>query len=607
MTVSDPSPKAPDRRRPSVALTLAAVVVLIVLAALVWLAGSLVHDRVLAGLRQRAEASTALHVAVLRSELDKQRALPLVLADDAELKAALAANDSARFAVLNRKLEMLCGEARAAVVYLLDNHGRAVSASNWRLPTSFVGSEYQFRPYYSEAMNDGAAEYFALGTVSDRPGLFLSRRVEGANGPLGVVVVKVELDALEQAWRQLGDPAFVVDPRGVVLITSAPDWRFRTIAPLDPRTVDALHASRQFGDASFATLPLRRDGGVTRIEGKAGPFLETVTGAPAAGWKMHLLTPIGSADQAAVAARLIAALTAGLMGFVLAWGWRRWRRAALAAAASQANRIELEQRVEARTGELTQANSRLVGEVEERRRAERKLRVLQTELVQANRLASLGQIAAGVAHEINQPVAAIRAYADNAVVLLARGRNDEVRANLGTIADMTERVGTITDELRAFSRKATGEVQPTSVAEAVDGSLLLTTTRVRQSDVTLVREGDSGAARVLAERVRLEQVLVNLLQNAFEAVEGMEGGRVVLSVREEAERVLITVRDNGPGLSPEVEANLFTPFLTTKPKGLGLGLIISRDIMASFGGELTARSAPGEGAAFTVSLRRAPA
>lgn len=607
MTVSDPSPKAPDRRRPSVALTLAAVVVLIVLAALVWLAGSLVHDRVLAGLRQRAEASTALHVAVLRSELDKQRALPLVLADDAELKAALAANDSARFAVLNRKLEMLCGEARAAVVYLLDNHGRAVSASNWRLPTSFVGSEYQFRPYYSEAMNDGAAEYFALGTVSDRPGLFLSRRVEGANGPLGVVVVKVELDALEQAWRQLGDPAFVVDPRGVVLITSAPDWRFRTIAPLDPRTVDALHASRQFGDASFAALPLRRDGGVTRIEGKAGPFLETVTGAPAAGWKMHLLTPIGSADQAAVAARLIAALTAGLMGFVLAWGWRRWRRAALAAAASQANRIELEQRVEARTGELTQANSRLVGEVEERRRAERKLRVLQTELVQANRLASLGQIAAGVAHEINQPVAAIRAYADNAVVLLARGRNDEVRANLGTIADMTERVGTITDELRAFSRKATGEVQPTSVAEAVDGSLLLTTTRVRQSDVTLVREGDSGVARVLAERVRLEQVLVNLLQNAFEAVEGMEGGRVVLSVREEAERVLITVRDNGPGLSPEVEANLFTPFLTTKPKGLGLGLIISRDIMASFGGELTARSAPGEGAAFTVSLRRAPA
>jgi len=173
------------------------------------------------------------------------------------------------------------------------------------------------------------------------------------------------------------------------------------------------------------------------------------------------------------------------------------------------------------------------------------------------------------------------------------------------ITAMTERIGRITDELRAFSRKADGRVEPTLVSEVVEGSVLLTASRSRRHDARLIRQGETPGLTVLGERIRLEQVLVNLLQNAFEAVEHRAQGLVTLTVRDAGDTVQIAVGDNGPGLAPEVERGLFTPFLTTKPQGLGLGLVIARDIVAGFGGQLTAASVPGEGATFTLTLRKA--
>jgi two-component system C4-dicarboxylate transport sensor histidine kinase DctB len=135
--------------------------------------------------------------------------------------------------------------------------------------------------------------------------------------------------------------------------------------------------------------------------------------------------------------------------------------------------------------------------------------------------------------------------------------------------------------------------------------VLLTASRSRRQQARLVRKGEAPGLAVLGERVRLEQVLVNLLQNAFEAVEERPDGAVTLTVSETDDAVRIAVADNGPGLAPEVERALFTPFLTTKPRGLGLGLVIAHDIAAGFGGELTAASAPGAGATFTLTLRKA--
>lgn len=612
MTQPDPESAgarpAPERSVSRQGLALFAAVAVLVGAVLVTAVGTLAHDRAMTGLRGRAAASAALHAAVLRSELDKQRALPLVLADDADLEAALATRDPRRLEALSRKLEQLGAQTRAAVIYVVAADGFTAAASNWRQPTSFLGSNYGFRPYFAQALRSGYAEQFALGTVSRKPGLYLARRVDGPDGPLGVVVVKLEFDAVETAWRAIGEPAFVVDQQGLVLITSEPQWRFRTRAPLAPAARQALRTQGQYGEATFDPLPLRerRGDSVARTDAaQADRQIETRLADVAPGWTLHLLTPAAPADQAADAARWITALVWTLLSAALLWLWVRRRRIQLAALRDRETRLELERRVEARTRELTQANQALSHEADERQRTETRLRSLQADLVQANKLASLGQIAAGVAHEINQPVAAIRANADNGLLLIARGRPEAAGENLSAIAAMTERIGRITDELRAFSRKADGRVEPTLVTEVVDGSVLLTASRSRRQQARLTRRGETPGLSVLGERVRLEQVLVNLLQNAFEAVEDRADGAVTLTVRENAETIEIAVADNGPGLAPEVERALFTPFLTTKPRGLGLGLVIARDIAAGFGGELTVSSTPGAGATFTLTLRKA--
>jgi two-component system C4-dicarboxylate transport sensor histidine kinase DctB len=283
----------------------------------------------------------------------------------------------------------------------------------------------------------------------------------------------------------------------------------------------------------------------------------------------------------------------------------RWRgQASLRAARQEAARAELEARVEERTAELRKSNRRLTVEMEERRRAEAHVHLMRDELVQSNKLATLGQIAAGVAHEINQPVAAIRAYADNASIFLDRADADTAKSNLGLISGLTDRIGLITDELRAFARKTSAPAAPVAVREAVDGALLLVGPHLRQTGVRIVRHQADEEALVMAERFRLEQVLVNLLQNALEALEGTADPQIAIQVTARRSQIRIAIADNGPGLAPQAAKTLFTPFATTKPRGLGLGLVISRDIVAEFGGELALEPTP-TGARFVISLSKA--
>jgi two-component system C4-dicarboxylate transport sensor histidine kinase DctB len=585
----------------------------IILAAVVGFAGAVAERRAEGDLARQAQTSAALHAAVLRSELAKHRALPYVLAQDPDVAETLRSANPAGIDALNRKLETLSGGTRAAVIYVLDAKGMTIAASNWREPTSFVGSDYSFRPYFKEASAKGVAELFALGTVSRRPGLFMSRRVEGREGMLGVVVVKVEFEALEAEWSE-AEPAFVADPRGVILVTSIPAWRFSTLGRLPRAEQDQLRTEHRFGDAPFSVLkanPTPVHGrppvltSATTPDGDAR-FMAASADLGVAGWTIFTFTPVGETLRAAVAGARAIALLVGLIVCGITFALLRWRgQASIRAARQEAARLELETRVAERTTELRETNQRLVVEIEERRRAEAHVHLMQDELVQSNKLATLGQIAAGVAHEINQPVAAIRAYADNAAAFLDRADQKTAKANLGLIAGLTERIGLITDELRAFARKSSAPAAPVIVREAVDGALLLVGPRVRQQHVRIVRgEADEEAAKVMAERFRLEQVLVNLLQNALEALEDTANPEIRVQVVVKRSQVRIVVADNGPGVTPEAAKSLFTPFATTKPRGLGLGLVISRDIIAEFRGELSLEPAP-SGARFVMSLPKA--
>ena len=557
---------------------------------------------------QAATAST-LHAAVLRSELERHRSLPMVLAQNPDLAAVLTRPDATGAARLSRKFEILARDVRAAAIYALDAEGRTLAASNWRLPTSFVGSSYRFRPYYYEAMRDGQATFFALGTVSGRPGLYLSRRVDGPAGqPLGVIVAKVEFDALEADWRASGEPTYVTDADGVVVITTVPAWRFRTTQPLSADLQRRLAETQTVGSTVPGPLPFKTAGtDLVRISSDIpeGLYAAASDPIPDIGWRVNLLAPSGDAISRAVAsARWLGAMTVALLAALTGILLRRRQRANTMAGEAEQARIELERQIDLRTTELRSANDQLNHEIDERRRLETVRQDLQDELIQANKLATLGQIAAGVAHEINQPVAAIRTHADSASVQLRREDTEGALRSLANIDRLTERVGVITDELRAFSRKTRSGTVAVGVDSAIDGALLLVAGRLREKGIRLERRPAPAGLAVKAERNRLEQVVLNLLQNAIEALDGVHGPVIELGVRVKGRQAIIQVSDNGPGVTPAVRARLFTPFTTDKPDGLGLGLVISRDIVAGFGGELVLDPSS-SGARFSIRLAKA--
>lgn len=587
-----------------------AVVALALVALVLVIAANLGRTRAVAGVRAQAENAATLAIAVLRGELEKQRAVPLILARDPDVRRALEGGDPH---ALDTKFSAIARETRASVIYLLDTRGVAIAASNWDEPASFVGSDYSFRDYYRRAMAEGGAEQFALGTVSNRPGLYITSRVDGAAGPLGVLVVKVEFPQVEADWKALGGQIYVTDRRGVVLLSTVEAWRFHVEQALPVREAAEIRRSLQFGAAPLETLPFTRRGDLVEARGLSGRFVEARTAVPTTGWTLDVLLPV---DRAIATERAGLQLVAALLlmpGLGLAAELMRRRRRAQARLIADARiKAELEQRVEARTAELAGANARLMEEMAERARAQERLSDAREELAKANRLATLGQVSAGVAHEINQPLAAIRTYAENARAFLKRGAPDGAEGALGRIVGLTERVGAITDTLRGFARRGDGVVEPTPLADAISGALMILDAPLRQSGIRPVVTAIPAELKVMGRRVELEQVLVNLMRNAIEALSGTPPAPPVapvlsLGVRAEGGEVLITVTDNGPGMSAEQVAALFTPFRSSKAKGLGLGLVICQDIVARFGGTLTAACRPGEGCVFTIMLRRAPA
>lgn len=529
-----------------------------------------VYEREAKILVEEAQVAAQLQAEVLKSELEKQRSIPAILAMDADLIESVRNPLLQHSLAISKKLERVRRDTRGAVIYVIDDHGRTLSASNYAAPDSFVGQNFSFRQYFSEALKRGNAEQFALGAVSKRPGLYFAHRLESGPGPSGVVVDKVEFDEMEASWGGASTRTFVTDSSHQILLTSVPKLRFQKLPATSPDQI------------------------VTSLQ------------APISGWTLTLYSSRTDAIRSARAATLIAILVEILLAVSLLWLSRRRKHIAERATAEAHYRVRLEQDVTRRTQELRAVNDLLSKEISERQQAEGRLNILQADLVQANKLAQLGQITAGVAHEINQPLGAIRILAENCLALL--GKKDGkastlIGNNLDTIVRLNERIGHITRELRAFSRKGNRETGPISLKDSLNSAILLNQSRLRENKVKLIRDPFDPKIEVIGGRIRLEQVLVNLLQNAFEALEGSSHPQIRISITVEGNWVLIHITDNGPGLPPEVANALFTPFTTTKENGLGLGLVIAHDIVRDLGGELTAESAEG-GATFTVKLKK---
>lgn len=575
----------------------------------------------LAEMQHAAEQRLELYAAGMDSEIERFSRLPAILGLAPSIHALLAKTDSPPLqASANRYLEQLTERTGALAIYILDTHGRVVATSNWRRADSYLGENDAFRPYFHEAIGGSPSRFFGIGTSRSEPGYYLSQALYQGQHRLGVAVVKISLASLEHSWATGRALVWVADANRVVILASRPDWKFSTLGALSQAEALHLDQSRQYNRLKLSPLKvntIRVLSPVTRIvrwrapqDASSGPhhYLAQTRSLPGSNWNLTLLLSLGPIYTLA----LVRAALAGVFSILLLTGlfWlnerRRRQRDKLAAreALQQAYRL-LEHKVEQRTADLSAANQLLQAEVSERIRAEEHLRETQDALLQAGKLAVIGQLSTQVAHELNQPLTALATLSGNTIKYLARGDLQTASSNLETIGQLVERMGKITGALRSFARKSHGHQGHALVRQTLDHALLLLDQRIQHQQVHIVRDLDAEDQSVRCDQNRLEQVLVNLLANALDAMSASPGGQIEIAcATNQASQLTLRLHDSGSGLSQQVLEHLFEPFFTTKPvdAGLGLGLALSTSIVAEAGGTLTAANHPEGGAVFTLTL-----
>lgn len=559
-------------------------------------------------LEAQGRATLELYVATLRGRLDKFRAQPVVMAEHPVTRALFDGPVSSPEAVAaaNRLYVRTSRVIGASDVYVMDAAGTTLAASNWADTPTFVGQNFAYRPYFIEAMQGRLGRFFALGTTSNKRGYYFAYPVRRDGEVVGALAVKVDVEEMERVWQGAADHVLVVDDARMVFMSDRPDWLYRPLGPLSAADRDRLSETRRYDRIDRPPLPLRATAGRGGIlgapaagavlgGGDAGRFLRLDQDMPDAGWTVVMLAGTAAAEAQILVVTLIAGVAVLALAGAL-WASVQRRRA-------MREKLDLEERSRLA---LERAAADLERRVEERTAD---LAAARDELVQAEKMAALGQMLTGLGHELNQPITAIRSYADNTLKLLAVGRLDAVRDNIRTIADVTERANRLIRHLKAFARKGRLTLGPTPLTAVVQSALQLIAHQAREASVQVrVGSGISGTA-VHADPVRLEQVFVNLLTNALDAVAGRRERWIVIDALDAGGTVEITVADSGPGVPADRRDRIFEPMFTTKQpgEGLGLGLSIAYTIMRDMGGSLTVvDDGGGGGAVFRLTLRASP-
>ncbi|EMC2293245.1 two-component system sensor histidine kinase DctB [Pseudomonas aeruginosa] len=520
-----------------------------------------------------------LYVANLLGTLRRYEELPQILGGLPVLRQALQQpGDPLLQKIANEALADIRRRTGADVIYLLQPDGTTQVASNWAQADSFVHRNFAFRPYYREAMQGRLARFFGLGTTSIKRGYYFASAVKEGSRIIGVLVVKVDLEHIERLWGNSPEQLLVIDNYRVVILSSREDWRFHASRPLSAAERDEIHANIPYPVQDPKPLRLQQSA-----------WLSQSRTLPETGWTVSIYAPRTLIERPVRSVLLIggATLLALLLLLTLLTLSRRHYldRIALEAEAKR----QLEERVLERTRELENANAQLQQEVHEREQAQRELMRAQDEVVQAGKLTALGTMSASISHELNQPLAAIRSYADNARVLLDHQRTEDARGNLEQISDLTTRMASIIAHLKAYARGARRAPENVQLQPAIEDALSMVASRRRAMNVELLRDVPDAPLWVQAGETRLRQILGNLLTNALDALaEKAPPRRLWVIASQDQHGVTLTLRDNGPGFSEDALAHAHEPFFTTKTtaKGLGLGLAICDNLLRALGGRL---------------------
>ena len=561
----------------------------------------------------------ALYGELLRGWLGKYRALPSIYAHEPDVIALLRSKgDAGQIETVNAKMERWNAASGASDTYVLDIEGVVVAASNWNSDKSFIGKAYAFRPYFRQAMRGALGRTFAFGTVSGKRGYYFSYPVQDNGRIIGVVVVKMRVDGIEQELRLDAGAVFVTDRDGVVILAGPPHWRMTTIAPLSEEAMRRIENERLFPTDSLRRLPVLGLGAMAqnaevtaepdRSGGGEATFLHLSQPMTTEKWRVHLLVATDGVWRRGLIVALLtglAILSIFLAGLLM---WQRRRRMVGLLAAREETQRRLERIVSDRTANLRESNVQLERQVRERQQAEDDLRRTQSELIQAGKLAALGQMSAALSHEFNQPLAAIRTYSDNAIAFLDRGREQQASENLARISRLTERMARLSKHLTSFARKPKDTIEPVSLDAVLAETLALLHARIEGARARIETRLPP-AVIVLGGQTRLQHVFMNLIGNALDATAGIDDPGITVRAEDAQDVIHIFVEDNGPGIAAEVLPRIFDPFFSTKEpgRGLGLGLSISYNIMHDFGGRLDVENRAEGGARFIITLLRADA
>ena len=416
------------------------------------------------------------------------------------------------------------------------------------------------------------------------------------------------LTALEHGWLDKNFEFLLSDKYGVIFYSSQADWNYKTLPILTDTVVQKLVQQRQYGDSAFIPLTpyhtLSEVISQTKLSliknQRKTVFFQVSQKMSTKGWRLIALAPRAMV-YGSVFWITLSFLVFYLLICLISFSWRRTIDARKQLATIN-ERLEL--LVTERTAELSQSNEQLRDIIEKYKQTERDLTSTQNELIQAGKLALLGEMSASINHELNQPLAAMRIYTENLPMLVKHNATEALLANATEILKLNDMMAQIIRQYKLFARKSAGKTGPVSVAETIHASLAILDNKLLKLGVNVDKPAIEQNLQVIADAVPLEQVIINLLNNALQAVQMTPQPAIQIEIQSTAEQVIITVADNGPGFNDEELDRVFEPFYTTKGQGLGLGLTISKRIIDSFKGHIIAQHNPAGGAQFVITLTR---